>query len=138
MSVLAVYRTASNNTTYSSSTATADIIRSTCTEPWVTHPDDGCDVAVVRNGACGADALVGVPSTAESVVKDLRTLAVPNEHELGVRAAGSEGADLIAHVLRALQFDISHDLHLKGTFRYTCTHTCWTDWLYVGLLPEAG
>jgi hypothetical protein len=84
--------------TYSRVLCGADRVRTTGDVSRITHEDDRLDLASnsAGDGCSGAgDALVGVTTSAESVITDLSSLRVSNIHQLGVGARCSKAVDLV-------------------------------------------
>jgi hypothetical protein len=88
--------------TYSRVLCGADRVGATGDVPRVTHEDDCLDLASNSAGdwCSGAgNALVGVTTSAESVITDLSSLRVSNIHQLGVGARCGKAVDLIGDSL---------------------------------------
>jgi hypothetical protein len=88
--------------TYSRVLCGADRVRTSGDVSRVTHEDDGLDLAAnsAGDGCSGAgDALVGVTTSAESVITNLSSLRVSNVHQLGVGARCGKAVDLVDNSL---------------------------------------
>jgi hypothetical protein len=84
--------------TYSRVLCGADGVGTTRDVSRVTHEDDGLDLASnsTGDGSSGAgDTLVGVTTSAKSVITDLSSLRITNIHQLRVGARGSKAVDLV-------------------------------------------
>jgi hypothetical protein len=84
--------------TYSRVLCGADRVGATGDVSRVTHKDDRLDLASnsTGDGCSGAgNTLVGVTTSAESVIADLSSLRVSNIYQLGVGARCSKAVDLV-------------------------------------------
>jgi hypothetical protein len=84
--------------TYSGVLCGADRVRTSGNVSRVTHEDDGFDLASnsAGNGSSGAgNTLVGITTSAESVITDLSSLRITNIHQLRVGARSSKAVDLV-------------------------------------------
>jgi hypothetical protein len=84
--------------TYSRVLCGTDRVGTTRDVSRVTHEDDGLDLASnsTGDGSSGAgDTLVGVTTSAKSVITDLSSLRITNIHQLRVGARSSKAVDLV-------------------------------------------